>query len=222
MTEKKRFTNYELLRVIAMVMVVALHFFSHSDSLLSLNADINGVRIVGTLLESFSLVAVNVYILISGYFGVKGSFKPKKAVGLLFQIWFYAFVLLVAAMLLGLPTQLQELGVYGLVQYVFPIQSETYWFATSYFMLYLLSPVLSSAAQNMSKRQLQITITGLLILFCGIKSICPIVFPIDRYGYDLPWFICVYMVAAYMGLYGLETFKKYSLLLSIFNSLIQE
>ena len=149
MAEKKRFTNYELLRVIAMIMVVVLHFLSHSDSLLSLKADISTVRVLGTLLESFCLVAVNVYILISGYFGVKGSFKPAKAVSLLCQIWFYAFLVLAAALVCGLPTRLQELGIYGLVQYLFPIESETYWFATSYFMLYLLSPVLNTAARNM-------------------------------------------------------------------------
>lgn len=220
MAEKKRFTNYELLRVMAMVMVVVLHFLSHSDSLLALDASLSGVRIWGTLLESFCLVAVNVYILISGYFGIKGSFKPGKAISLLCQIWFYAFVILAVAMVLGLPTKLQELGIYGLVQYVFPIQSETYWFATSYFMLYLLSPVLNSAARNMTKRQLQITITGLLILLCGIKSISPVVFPVDRYGYDLAWFICVYLVAAYLGLYGLEGFKKHSLLIYTGSSLI--
>ena len=220
MAEKKRFTNYELLRVLAMVMVVVLHFLSHSDSLLSLNADISTVRILGTLLESFCLVAVNVYILISGYFGVKGSFKPAKAVGLLCQIWFYASLILAAALVFGLPTKLQELGIYGLVQYVFPIESETYWFATSYFMLYLLSPVLGIAARNMSKRQLQITVTGLLILFCGIKSISPVVFPVDRYGYDLAWFICVYLVAAYLGLYGLEFFRKYSFWIYTLSSLL--
>lgn len=220
MAEKKRFTNYELLRVIAMVMVVVLHFLSHSDSLLSLNAPVSGVRILGTLLESFCLVAVNVYILISGYFGVKGSFKPGKAISLLCQIWFYAFLILAAVMVLGQPAKLQELGIYGAVKYVFPIESETYWFATSYFMLYLLSPVLNGAARNMTKRQLQITITGLLILFCGIKSISPVVFPVDRYGYDLAWFICVYLVAAYLGLYGLPFFKKHSLLVYAGSSLI--
>lgn len=220
MAENKRLAGYELLRVVAMVMVVALHFLSHSDSLLSLKAPINGVRILGTLLESFCLVAVNVYVLISGYFGVKGSFKPGKAVGLLCQIWFYGLLILAVALVLGIPTQLQELGVYGAVQYLFPIESETYWFATSYFMLYLLSPVLNAAARNMTRKQLKITLTGLLILFCGIKSISPVVFPVDKYGYDLAWFICVYLVAAYLSLYGNEFFKKHGGLIYAGSSIV--
>ena len=220
MAENKRMANYELLRVVAMVMVVILHFLSHSDSLLALDAPISGVRILGTLLESFCLVAVNVYVFISGYFGVKGRFRPGKAVSLLCQIWFYGFLILAAALILGIPTQLQELGVYGGIQYLFPIESETYWFATSYFMLYLLSPVLNAAAQNMTRKQLKIGVAGLLILFSGIKSISPVVFPVDKYGYDLAWFICVYLLAAYLSLYGNEFFKKYGVLIYVGSSVV--
>lgn len=220
MAEKKRLANYELLRTIAMVMVVVLHFLSHSDSLLSLETSVSGVRILGTLLESFCLVAVNVYILISGYFGVKSSYHPIKAVSLLCQIWFYAFFLLAAAMLLGLPTGLREMGIYGAVKYLFPIESETYWFATSYLMLYIISPVLNRGARELSQKQLQITIGGLLVLFCVIKSISPVAFPVDRYGYDLPWFICVYLIAAYLGLYGSDFWKKHGLLIYAGSSIL--
>ena len=34
MAEKKRMANYELLRAVAMLMVVVLHFLTHSQSLL--------------------------------------------------------------------------------------------------------------------------------------------------------------------------------------------
>lgn len=200
--------NYELLRILAMVMVVVMHFLAHADDLPSLDQPLNGVRVVGGLLEAFCLVAVNTYVFISGYFGIRGAFKPGKAAGLLCQIWFYTLLVFAILLFLGVPTAAQEQGVYGLAQYLFPIETEHYWFATSYFMLYLLSPVLNSVAKNMSQRQLQITLGGLLLLFSGIKSISPIVFAFDRYGYDLPWFICVYLTAAYFSLYGCDFFEK--------------
>lgn len=200
--------NYELLRILAMVMVVVMHFLAHADDLPSLDQPLNGIRVVGGLLEAFCLVAVNTYVFISGYFGIRSAFKPGKAVGLLCQIWFYTLLVFAILLFLGVPTAAQEQGVYGLAQYLFPIETEHYWFATSYFMLYLLSPVLNSAAKNMSQRQLQITLGGLLLLFSGIKSISPIVFAFDRYGYDLPWFICVYLTAAYFSLYGCDFFEK--------------
>ena len=63
--EKKRVANFELLRILAMVMVVVMHFLSHSDSLIVLEKPLNGVRVLGSLLEAFSLVAVNTYLLLS-------------------------------------------------------------------------------------------------------------------------------------------------------------
>ncbi|MCM1136199.1 MAG: acyltransferase [Clostridium sp.] len=208
MTQKGRMANYELLRVLAMVMVVVMHFLACSDSLPALDMPLNGVRLAGGLLEAFCLVAVNVYVLITGYFGAKGSFKVGKAAGLLCRIWFYALLIPLVLTMLGIPTQGGTIGVYGWIQYLFPIETEHYWFATSYFMLYLLTPVLGAAVKSMPKRQLQVTLACLLVLFSGIKSISPVVFVFDKYGYDMAWFICVYLLAAYLSLYGWELFEK--------------
>lgn len=211
--------NYELLRILAMIMVVTLHFLSHSDRLIALGVPLDGVRVIGSLLEAFCLVAVNVYLLISGYFGVKGSFKPGRAISLLCQIWFYSLLIPLVLKVAGIPVLADTQGIYGLIQYVFPIETEHYWFATSYFLLYLLSPVLNQAVRSMTKRQLQITLGGLLSLFCVIKSFSPFVFAFDRYGYDFPWFLCVYLLAAYFGLYGGGIFERMGWLIYIVSCL---
>lgn len=233
MAEKKRMANYELLRIVAMLMIVVMHFLSHSGSLPEAgNRDsFNGVTLIGTVLEFFCIAAVNTYVLISGYFGVKSSFRPSKAVTLLCQIWFYALLVPLALKLIfptGLPMMPETAvgaagllvdtgalaagqniqGIYKWIWYLFPVETEHYWFATAYFMLYLLTPVLNRAVRSMKKRQLQITLGGLLILFCGIKSISPAAFAFDKYGYDLAWFICVYLAAAYLGLYGCRFLER--------------
>ncbi len=208
MAERKRKANYELLRIVAMVMVVILHFLSRSDNLIALDLPLDGVRVLGTLLEAFCLVAVNTYVLLSGYFCIRSSFKVSRAVGLLCQIWFYTLFSLAACEAMGIATAASSQGVYGLIEYLFPIETEHYWFATSYFMLYLLTPALGAAVKSMSKRQMEVTLGGLLILFSVIKSISPVVFALDRYGYDLPWFICVYLTAAYLGKYGFPFLEK--------------
>lgn len=222
MTGTKRMANIELLRTVAMVMVVVLHFLSRSGSLMEIDSPLTGVRIAGTFLEMFCLVAVNTYVFISGYFGVKGTSRPSKAVILLCQIWFYAVLIFLVLTAAGVPTLGYEEGsfqIYGLVQYLFPIETEHYWFASSYFMLYLLTPVLNGAVKSMSKKQLQITLWGLLILFCGIKSISPMPFVVDKFGYDLPWFICVYLTAAYFSLYGSAFFEKKGWLVYVLSAL---
>ena len=59
--KKKRDANFELLRVIAMGMVIALHYLYQSDSLIVLKEPLSAVKITGSLLEAFSIVSVNVW-----------------------------------------------------------------------------------------------------------------------------------------------------------------
>ena len=69
MAREGRAANYELLRIVAMVMVVVMHFLARSEQMLALDEPFSSVRLAGSALEAFCLVAVNVYVLISGYFG---------------------------------------------------------------------------------------------------------------------------------------------------------
>lgn len=197
---KRRMANYELLRILAMLMVITLHYLNHTGSLLVPGEAADGRRIAGSLIEAFCIVAVNVYVLISGYFLVEAGFKVKRILILVCQVWFYA--LLIPVIMLGTGIFGGEGGIYRLVQYVLPLQTEHYWFATSYVLLYLFTPLLNVAVKSMGKRQLQVTVAGLLLLFCGVKSVMPIELVTDRYGYDFGWFLCIYLVAAYIRLYG--------------------
>ena len=68
--------------------------------------------------------------------------------------------------------------------------------------MFLLSPVLAAGVKQLSKKQLEIIIGILLVYFCVFKSVSPILLSTDRYGYDYPWFICLFLIAAYCKLYG--------------------
>lgn len=195
-----RMVNYELLRIIAMLMVITLHYLNHTQSLLMPGDMAEGRKVAGTLTESFCIVAVNVYVLISGYFLVEAGFKVKRILILVCQILFYA--LLIPVILYGTGILSVPGGIYQLIQYVFPLQTEHYWFATSYVVLYLFTPLLNTAVKHMGQRQLQITLFGLLFWHMGVKSVMPIQLVTDRFGYDFGWFLCVYLVAAYIRLYG--------------------
>lgn len=208
MSKSKREANYELLRIIAMFMVVVMHYLNHTGALLTLGESADSKRMIGTLLEAFCIVAVNVYILISGYFLVESGFKIKRIFVLICQVLFYAILIPLIMMGTGMFRIGNEVGVYRVIQYIFPIGTEHYWFATSYVLLYLFTPILNIAVKNMSQKQLGITLTGLLVLFSGIKSLVPIQFVTDRFGYDFGWFLCVYLTAAYIRLYGIHMLAK--------------
>lgn len=212
MAERKRQANIELLRIVAMVMIVLMHFLRESGSLPAADpyGRLTGTELFALLLEAFCIVAVNAYVFISGYFGATGSFKVSGVIGFLCRIWFYSLLIPVVLALFGVPVLLQETGIYGLASYLLPIETEHYWFATSYFFLLLLTPLLQAGVKQLSQRQLQIVLAGLLFFCCGMKSISPIAFAVDRYGYDVLWFVCVYLLAGYCRLYGFPFIKRHA------------
>lgn len=74
----KRLANFELLRCIAMMMVVVLHFLGKSGILAPLSqTSLAGYEYLAWGVESLCIVAVNVYMLISGYFLTEAIFLSK-------------------------------------------------------------------------------------------------------------------------------------------------
>lgn len=74
--KNKRKLNYELLRIIAMLMIVCLHYLSKGSFLD--NPERSDMTMTGYavwFVEALCLVVVNVYVLISGYFGIDASIK---------------------------------------------------------------------------------------------------------------------------------------------------
>ena len=111
--KKKRMANMELLRILAMIMVVMLHYLSKGAVLPNMtdNFGVNGY--LAWILETFSIVAVNVYMLISGFFLTESRFKSSRFVELICQILFYS--LLIPVILIAVGTiSLNDLTVYKL------------------------------------------------------------------------------------------------------------
>ncbi|MBD5528340.1 MAG: acyltransferase family protein [Lachnospiraceae bacterium] len=204
---KKRIASIELLRILAMMMVVMLHYLSKGELLTSLTEEFDASSYIAWLLEAFSIVAVNVYMLISGYFLVDSGFKLKRLVQLVCQVLFYSLLIPPVLLAAGI-LRPEQVTVYRLLQYALPGQMAHYWFITAYLIMYLLSPVLAAGARALSQKQLRNTIVLLLLFFSVSKSVLPVQLEVDNLGYDGLWFICVFLTAAYMRLYGIPFLQK--------------
>lgn len=225
---KKRQANFELLRIIAMMMVIVLHYIIKGNMAVKLSADGSVMNHIWWLIDGFCNVAVNVYVLISGYFLVEAKWRVSKLVKLVCQVLFYSILAGLLMYALGDMLELPYIssaysaaatdGGYNLTTWLnvlLPIEYEHYWFATAYVVMYMLSPVLAIAVKQMEQKQLGTVIIALLCFFCLPKSINPYLIPTDSYGYDFGWFICLFLIAGYIRLYGiklLDTKKKCVLL----------
>lgn len=204
----QRMANLELLRCIAMMMVIVLHYLGKSDLLVDLTE--NTLGSVGTaawFLESFCIVAVNVYMLISGYFLCMSTYKPSRLLKLYLQVWFYSAGVGVLAIVTGI-FPWQDVTIHDLLTFVFPVSMEHYWFITAYVFLYILLPFAGGALRKMTKAQMQIALGTLLAVFCVLKSMLPVRLEKDMQGYDCLWYLCVFVTAAYLRRFGLPFLQK--------------
>ena len=202
MKEKTRQANIELLRSIAMLMVVILHYLVKGNVAVSLAENFTGMNVIFWFIKAICIVAVNVYVLISGYFLLEAKWKLSRLVKLWFQTMFYSIGVPLVCLLLG-AGEVRQWGLYDWINVLFPVQMEQYWFITAYVILYLMVPLLSEGVKHLSRKQHELVIAGLLLVFSIPKTILPIGIPTDRFGYDFGWFMCLFVIAAYIRLYGI-------------------
>ena len=200
--EKKRLGNLELVRCVAMMMIIVLHFLGKGGLLRSMTyASWNFTDVLAWGLEILSMVAVNLYMLISGYLLCESRFRLSRLVQLLLQIVFYS--VLFGLLGLALHTSTEELSIYYLLQIFLPVSMNQYWFMTAYVILYLLLPFIGTALAGMSKEAHRVVMILLLTAFGGIKTVLFAVrLATDTKGYDFLWYLTVFVAAAYFKKYG--------------------
>lgn len=204
-----RQVNYELLRIVAMAMVVTLHYLGKGELLKDAGKQWLLSDMLAWLLEAFCIVAVDVYVLISGYFLVDTKFSPGKLWKLWAQIFFYSAGVPAVMILIGIIPR-EDIYLERLLTWCFPILREHYWFATSYIVMYLFAPFLGKAVRSIKKKQFQQILALLFVIFSISKSVLPFDFPMDTGGYDAVWFLCLFLTAAYIRLYGVPFLRKNS------------
>lgn len=207
MKGKTRQANIELLRIVAMFMVVVLHYLVKGQAAVSLVENPGILNHVLWLVKALCIVTINVYVLISGYFLLEAKWKVSRVITIWLQTIFYSIGVPVVCLLFGMD-EIAQWGIYDWINVIFPVQMEHYWFITAYVVMYLLVPVLSAGVKHMTQEQHLWIIIGLLLVFSIPKTILPIYIPTDRYGYDFGWFVCLFLIASYLRLYGIPWLNK--------------
>lgn len=203
----KRQNNFEALRILAMFMVITLHYLDKSGLLTSAAGEFTVTSYVAWFIESFAIVAVNVYVLITGYFMCESSMKVSRLLQIICQVLWYTLLIPVVLVILGV-VDAGSFNLYDLLRFVFPIHMKHYWFVTAYVVLMLFVPFLNMAIRHMSQKQLAIA-TVLMTLYQTLpKSVLPAAFTDDDAGNGVLWLICLYLIAAYIRKYGIPFFSS--------------
>lgn len=139
-----------------------------------------------------SIVAVNVFVLISGWFGIRGSIKSFS--NFAFQCLYFSTFIFIIYYLCGLseitPKRLLE------IIYITPIH---YWFIKAYIALYILSPILNKYLELAKKKDLEILLLSFYLfqtIYGWSKSA-----EFIQQGYSAFSFIGLYLLSSYARKY---------------------
>lgn len=96
---KKRIPNFEIIRVLAMYFIVVWHFIRHGlfqDSAPTYSFSIGGFLdySIMQIIMIITVMAVNLYVLITGYFMIKSKPRWDKIPHLWFQVFIYSILIL--------------------------------------------------------------------------------------------------------------------------------
>jgi len=194
---KERSSNFELLRIIAIVLVLIIHV------LICLPRPTNSLvveepykALAFYLTDSISIICVNIFVLISGWFGI--NLKLRKLNSLLFQILFFGIFIWGTLSFIA-PNKYINLRSFSTV---FMLNTSDYWFIKSYLGLYLLAPIINSFVERATRKHYR----NILILLYVFQTVYGWI-SIDGVswiagGYSAFSFICLYLLGRYLKKYG--------------------
>lgn len=183
-----RKSNFELLRLICMFFVLVLH-----ANFLSIGAPVYGKTPIGEfiiriVIEVVPFLAVNVFILISGYFSIKPSLK--SVVNILFCCLFYSVGIRVVYYAICWSTCNQpQFDFQGSFYFI----TNSVWFVTDYLMLMVFAPILNSFVDRVSNKML-ITIVGFMFFFALYFGLYRGALIEYISGYSFVTFILLYLI----------------------------
>lgn len=164
---KIRNSNFELLRILSMLLIIAHHFavhgvFSYGTDDLSMN------RFWIQLLHMGGKIGVNIFVLITGYFSVNAQkLSAKKILKFCGQLIFYSVLIyLIFAYFTDLPFSKREF-----LHSFFPLTYETWWFASTYFVLYLFSPYLNKLLCQLERKDYRRMLLLMAVCWCVINTV---------------------------------------------------
>ena len=196
---KQRESNFELLRILAMIMIIAHHFAYHSDmtfdtSVITLN------RLWQQLLMFGGHIGLNAFVLISGYFMID---KIGLDLSKIARIWLMMFFYSVTVYLASIPLGAMKFWPKVIKETLFPINLGTWGFASAYFMLLIFSPFINVLLRSLSKNQYRVMLAVMLIFWSVIPTFTSFGF-LSNY---FLWLVVVYSIAGYIKLYP-EDFSR--------------
>lgn len=201
-----RQSNFELLRIVAMLLVLTVHAGFYSLGMPT--ADTSTLAMFTRIFfQSVSVIAVLLFVMISGWFGIRT--QVKSVVRFLMQCLFYSVIIYGIMLSLG-RAEFNWKSVQNVLLFV-----NSFWFVKAYLMLMILAPILNAFIEHTEEQQLRWTLVAFFVMQSLYGWLTSGASWFER-GYSVVSFVGLYLLARYVRLYPSKPFqlaKKWDMLI---------
>ncbi len=202
----QRSSNIELLRILAMLAIIMHHYVVHSgmENLYDYAAQppiMHMYQICGMLGKTM----VNVFPLITGYFMCTKHLTVTRFLKVYLEVKFYRILLYILLAAAGVEA-LSAGRIFGTVFSV--LQNAGNDFASSFLVFYLFIPFYNRLIRHISREEHRLLVGGILLFYTLGSSLF---FNYSIFS-EIPWYIVLYLVAAYLRLYPAQWQENTALL----------
>lgn len=189
--------NYSLdaLRILATFMVVTLHV-PLLGGVFQWPQPLTKAILPSIFIESLCIVAVNCFVLVTGFFMIHKTINYRKLLNLLLEIAVISWLIFAIASLCGLRAPLRELA-----QHLFPTLSGCHWFISAYVILYILTPWLNKFILSLTRKEC-FYLAALLFAIFSLWGLNPKINRISVHdGYSILWLAYIYFIGSIIRLH---------------------
>ena len=188
---KERASNLELLRIVAMLLIVLSHCSVHGIG----NELPEGLVNPLSIFNYCGNLGVNLFVMITGYFMVTSKFSLGKLMKLLLQILVCSALLYLFECVVVQPQK--EISISDIKYACFPVKYYKWWFISTYVQLFLLAPFLNVLLTSGNPRR----------IFAFIGASVMIMLYFRTHNFPLLLFLNLYALGACVRLYLPESAK---------------
>lgn len=205
---RERRYELDLLRIVAIALVVGLHL---SSQIFGNSAPGTAIHGIACVLSVFCSVCINLFVLLSSYFLCQSRFSFVHWFRLWFEVMVYGFVIVTFITLRlfspfsGDPSAIPYHPFWESFAALFPLSSSQYWFFNVYTVFFFLSPFLAKLARALTQKQ-HFLLVLVFLWFGSFGTELAQWFAKDAFrfgmGYRVLWFIALFFCGSYLRFYG--------------------
>lgn len=206
MIRVERNMGIECLRIVAMLMIICLHILGHGAALDSSEKS----YISNLFIQVVATCAVDVYAIISGFVGYREENESLGRLKKYLKVWLQVVCYNFGITFLVFVLNVGNIGMGDVLESIFPVMTNSYWYFTAYTGVYLVVPLLNSAIKGLESRRVIGLLIGCFLVFSCYETFAIEVLKKDIFGlnggYTFLWIAILYIIGA--GIRKCEMDKK--------------